>query len=241
MGEIMEDIAANRGITRAQQDRFAFESNEKAIKAARYGKFSDEIVPVEIKDRKTAVVFKTDERPREDTTIEKLSSLKPVFKNDGTITAGNSSGINDGAAMLLVVSGKALDFYGLVPVAEIIAVSEVGLEPALFGIAPVMATKKVCEISQVGLDEIGLFEYNEAFAAQSLCVLKDLNIAPGIVNVNGGAVALGHPIGASGARIVVTLLHEMIKQSTEFGLASLCIGSGEGMAIIIKRVSGGKS
>lgn len=240
MGDLVEDLAKSYGITREQQDSFAFESNEKAVKAINSGKFGDETVPVEIKDRKTTAIFDADERPRADTTVEKLSSLKPVFTKEGTITAGNSSGINDGAAMLLVASENALNFYGLEPLAEIIAVSEAGLEPALFGVAPVPATKKACEMAQVGLNEIELFEYNEAFAAQSLCVLKDLKIDPGIVNVNGGAVALGHPIGASGARIIVTLLHEMIKQGTGYGLASLCIGSGESMAIIIKRVSGGR-
>jgi len=241
MAELMEKLAADYGITRQQQDEFAFLSNQKAINAIKNNRFKDEIVPVEIRDKKSTVVFYTDERLREDTTLEKLSALKPAFIAEGNITAGNSSGINDGAAMLLVASQKAVDFYGLNPLAEIISVAETGLEPALFGIAPVAATRKACEQAKISINDIKLFEFNEAFAAQSLCVLKDLGIDQGRVNVNGGAVALGHPIGASGARIIVTLLHEMLKEKITYGLASLCIGSGEAMAVIIKNVSGGMS
>jgi acetyl-CoA C-acetyltransferase len=241
MGELVESLAADYGITRKHQDEFAFLSNQKAINAIKNNRFKDEIVPIEIKNKKSAVMFDTDERPREDTTLEKLSSLKPAFLKEGNITAGNSSGINDGAALLLIASQKAVDFYGLNPIAEIISVAETGLEPALFGIAPVAAARKACEQAKINISDIKLFEFNEAFAAQSLCVLKDLKIDPELVNVNGGAVALGHPIGASGARIIVTLLHEMLKEKITYGLASLCIGSGEAMAVIIKNVSGGMS
>jgi len=241
MGELVESLAADYGITRKHQDEFAFLSNQKAINAIKNNRFKDEIVPIEIRDKKSAVMFDTDERPREDTTLEKLSSLKPAFLKEGNITAGNSSGINDGAALLLIASQKAVDFYGLNPIAEIISVAETGLEPALFGIAPVAAARKACEQAKINISDIKLFEFNEAFAAQSLCVLKDLKIDPELVNVNGGAVALGHPIGASGARIIVTLLHEMLKEKITYGLASLCIGSGEAMAVIIKNVSGGMS
>ncbi len=236
MGELIEDLAESYGITREQQDIFSYRSNMKAAGAIKEGRFSEEIVPVEISDKNSTVDFKDDERPRKDTTVEKLSGLKSVFKKNGTVTAGNSSGINDGAAMLLVASESALGKYGLEPLMEIVSVSEVGVKPALFGIAPVGAIKRALEDAGIDMKDTGLFELNEAFAAQSLCVIRDLGIDQEKVNVNGGAIALGHPIGASGARITVTLMHEMIKRKIKYGIASLCIGSGEGMAIIIRNL-----
>jgi acetyl-CoA C-acetyltransferase len=238
MGEIAEELAADYKISRQAQDEFSYESQKKADSAIKCGKYKDEIIPVEIKDRRGNVtgVFDTDEHPREDTTIEKLSALKPVFKKDGTITAGNSSGINDGAALLLVASESKAREFNLKPTAEIIAISEVGVPPKLFGIAPVKAIEKALKDANLELKDIDIFEINEAFAAQSLCVLKDLKLDKDIVNVNGGAIALGHPIGASGSRIVVTLLSEMKKRQSKYGIASICIGSGEGMALILRRL-----
>ncbi len=236
MGEITEDLAADYGITRQEQDVFSYESNMKAVRATKEGRFSDEILPVEIKVKGSGIYCSVDERPREDTTPEKLADLKAVFRKNGTITAGNSSGINDGAAMLLVASEDAAKQYGLDSLAEIIAVAEVGVKPELFGIAPVKAIEKALAEVDMDLSDAGLLELNEAFAAQSLCVLKDLNIKRDIVNVNGGAIALGHPIGASGARITVTLIHEMFRRQVQYGIASICIGSGEGMAIILKNL-----
>lgn len=236
MGELVEDLAAQYGITREEQDFYSYESNLKALSSIKSGRFLDEIIPLEIVEKKSACIFNQDERPRADSTIEKLSQLKPVFKENGTITAGSSSGISDGAAMLLISSSKAIENFKLNPMAEIIAISEVSLKPELFGIAPVKATRKVCKEANIDLSDIELFEYNEAFAAQVLSVFKELGIVRERVNVNGGAIALGHPIGASGARIIVTLVHEMMKRKSRFGLASICIGSGEGMAVLLKNM-----
>lgn len=238
MGEIVEELAADYKISRQAQDEFSYESQKKASSAIKSGKFKDEIIPVEIKDRRGNVVsvFDTDEHPREDTSIEKLAALQPVFKKEGTITAGNSSGINDAAALLLVASESKAREFNLKPAAEIVGISEVGVPPKLFGIAPVKAIEKALKDANLELKDIDIFEINEAFAAQSLCVLKDLKLDKDIVNVNGGAIALGHPIGASGARIVVTLLSEMKKRQSKYGIASICIGSGEGMALILRRL-----
>lgn len=238
MGEIADNLAAEYKISRQDQDEFSYKSQKKTASAIKGGKFKDEIIPVEIKDKRGNVVsvFDTDEHPREDTTIEKLAALRPVFKKDGTITAGNSSGINDGAALLLIASESKIREFNLKPKAEIIAISEVGISPKLFGIAPVKAIEKVLKDANLELKDIDIFEINEAFAAQSLCVLKDLNLDKDIVNVNGGAIALGHPIGASGSRIVITLMNEMIKRQSKYGIASICIGSGEGMALVLRRL-----
>jgi acetyl-CoA C-acetyltransferase len=238
MGEIADELAAEYKISRQAQDEFSYKSQKRAVSAIKGGKFKDEIIPVEIKDRRGNVigVFDTDEHPREDATIEKLAALKPVFKKDGTITAGNSSGINDGAALLLVASESKAREFNLKPAAEIVVISEVGVPPKLFGIAPVKAIEKALKEANLELKDIDIFEINEAFAAQILCVLKDLKVDNDIVNVNGGAIALGHPIGASGSRIVITLLSEMIKRKSKYGIASICIGSGEGMALILRRL-----
>lgn len=243
MGAIVEKTAEKHGISRDCQDLFSFESNMKAAGAVKSGRFRDEIVPVEIAGKNEVKIFDADERPREDTTLEKLAKLPPVFKKGGTVTAGNSSGINDGAAMLAVVSEDASREAGFEPLAEIISVSEAGVEPQDFAVAPVKAINKVLSCAAMTMDDIDLFEINEAFAAQCLSVFSELGISEDFiknrVNVNGGAIALGHPLGASGARIIVTLVHELLKRKAVskkagFGVASLCIGSGEAMAVLLK-------
>lgn len=237
MGELTDRMAKEFSISRQEQDEFAFNSSKKAFLAIEGAKFLDETVPVDIKDKKGNVtsIFNIDEHPRKDTTIEKISSLKPAFTKDGTATAGNSSGINDGAAILLLCSEDKLAELGLSPMAQILDITEFGIKPEYFGITPVYAVEKALKNLDLKIGSIELAEFNEAFAAQSLYVIRNLNIDSAIVNVNGGAIALGHPIGASGARIVVTLVHEMQKRQTNLGIASLCIGSGEGMAIVLKR------
>ncbi|MCD4670707.1 MAG: acetyl-CoA C-acetyltransferase [Actinomycetia bacterium] len=238
MGSLIDDLAREYNITRKAQDIFSLDSHIKAVKAIDDGRFTGEIIPVDyiIKKGKKAR-FVNDEHPRKDTTLDKLSSLRPAFSSEGTVTAGNASGINDGAAALLIASASVVEKLGLKPLAEIISISEIGVEPKYFGTAPITATRKALSMADLTINDIELAELNEAFAAQTLIVMDKLGIDRKIVNVNGGAVAMGHPIGASGARIVVTLLHEMIKRDSKLGLASLCIGSGEGMAAIIKRVA----
>ena len=237
MGITAENLAEKYNITRQQQDEFAYQSQEKAFAAIEAGRFKDEIVSYEIKDKKGNVTyFETDEHPRR-TSLEKLSALKPAFKKDGTVTAGNSSGINDGAAVLILASIDAVKKYNLKPLARIIDYGSGGVPPEIMGVGPVEAIKNLFKRSGLKFSDVDLWELNEAFASQSLAVLKDLpEINPQFVNVNGGAIALGHPIGASGARILVTLLYEMIKRNNKIGVASLCIGGGQGTAIAIERV-----
>ncbi len=243
MGVTAENIAKKSGITREEQDAFAAESQRRAGEARTAGRFKAEIVPVEVKDRKKTVVVDTDEHLRPEATVESLAGLRPAFEKDGTVTAGNASGINDGAAALLIASEEALEKYGLTPLAELVAWSQAALDPAFMGLGPVPAIRKALAKAGLGLDEIELIELNEAFAAQSLGVLKELAAEHAETvetlltrtNVNGGAIALGHPIGASGARITVTLLHEMARRDAKIGLASLCIGGGMGTALIVKR------
>ncbi|MCL4416786.1 MAG: thiolase family protein [Actinobacteria bacterium] len=237
MGELTDRMAKEFSISRQEQDSFAFNSHKKAIAAIETKRFANEIIPVDIKDKKGNIIssLNTDEHPREDTTLEKLSSLEPAFTKSGTATAGNSSGINDGAAVLALCSEDKLGQLGLSPMAQILEITEVGTDPAYFGTSPVYAVEKALKNLELKIGDIELAEFNEAFAAQSLYVIKNLNIEKDIVNVNGGSIALGHPIGASGARIVVTLAHEMQKRQSSIGIASLCIGSGEGMAIVLKR------
>ena len=238
MGSLIDDLAAELNITRISQDKFSLVSHKKAVDAMEAGRFAGEIIPVEVPGRKGSfTTFSTDEHPRTDTTLEALARLKPAFKGEGTVTAGNSSGINDGAALILAASEKTVTDYSLKVMAEILAISEASIEPKYFGLAPIEAIKRVLAAAGLNITDIELFELNEAFAAQSIAVIEKLAIDPEIVNVNGGAVALGHPIGASGARIVVTLIHEMARRDLTYGLAALCIGSGEGMAIILKRGS----
>ncbi|AZR74060.1 acetyl-CoA acetyltransferase [Anoxybacter fermentans] len=236
MGITAENIAKEYGITRKEQDEFAAFSQQKAEKALVEGRFKDEIVPVEVPQRKgDPIIFDTDEHPRKGVTVESLAKLRPVFKKDGTVTAGNASGINDGAAALVVMSKEKADELGVKPLVKIKGYASAGVEPRIMGTGPIPATKKVLEKTGLTIEDLDLIEANEAFAVQSLAVLKELGLDPDKVNVNGGAIALGHPIGASGARILVTLIHEMLKRDSKYGLATLCIGGGQGVATIVER------
>lgn len=235
MGITAENIVEQWGLTREEMDAFAAASQQKAEAAIKAGKFKDEIVPVEIPQRKgDPVVFDTDEFPKYGTTAEGLAKLKPAFKKDGSVTAANSSGINDGAAALVVMSREKADALGLVPLAKVKAYASAGVEPSIMGIGPVPATQKALAKAGLGIGDMDVIEANEAFAAQSLAVGKDLGIDAAKLNVNGGAIALGHPIGASGARILVSLLYEMKKQNAKYGLATLCIGGGQGTALVVE-------
>ena len=236
MGVTAENIAKDWNLTREMQDEFALNSQLKAEKAIKEGKFVDEIVPVVIPQRKgEPKVFDQDEFPRFGATIEGMAKLKPAFIKNGTVTAANASGINDGAAAFVVMSTEKANELGLKPMAKILSYGSKGLEPSIMGYGPFHATKKALESAGLTVNDIDLIEANEAFAAQSLAVAKDLNFDMEKVNVNGGAIALGHPVGASGARILVTLLHEMEKRESKRGLATLCIGGGMGTALIVER------
>ncbi|SES34429.1 acetyl-CoA C-acetyltransferase [Psychrobacillus sp. OK032] len=236
MGITAENLCDQYNITREEQDAFSARSQARAVNAIAEGKFADEIVPVEIPQRKgDPIIFDTDEYPKKESTQEKLSTLRPAFKKDGSVTAGNASGINDGAAAVVVMSKAKADELGLTPLATIVANASAGVDPSIMGIGPVEAVKKVLKKSEIALADIDLIEANEAFAAQSIAVDRELSFNHDKLNVNGGAIALGHPIGASGARIFVSLLHEMEKQDAKTGLATLCIGGGQGVATIVKR------
>jgi acetyl-CoA C-acetyltransferase len=237
MGITAENIAEKYSVTREAQDEFAAESQRRAAEAIAAGRFDEEIVPVLIKQKKgDPVSFKIDEYPRAGTTAETLAKLRPAFKKEGgTVTAGNASGINDGAAALVIASQERARLMELSPMASIVAYASAGVDPRYMGMGPVPAIERVLERAGLAIKDIELFELNEAFAAQSLGVLKQLEIPPDKVNVNGGAIALGHPIGASGARILITLLYEMQRRGARRGLAALCIGGGQGIAIIIER------
>lgn len=236
MGVTAENICDAYNLTREEQDEFASASQMKAAQATEAGKFKDEIVPVSIPKRKgDPVIFDTDEYIKPDTTTEKLSNLRPAFKKDGSVTAGNASGINDGAAAVLVMSRKKAEELGLTPLATICANASAAIDPSVMGLGPISATKKALEKAELSVADLDLIEANEAFASQSLAVGKDLDFNPDIVNVNGGAIALGHPIGASGTRILVTLIHELERREATYGLATLCIGGGQGVATIIKK------
>ena len=235
MGITAENVAEQYGLTREMQDEFSLASQQKAEAAIKGGKFKDEITPISIPQRKgDPKIFDTDEFPRFGSTIEGLAKLKPAFKKGGTVTAGNASGCNDGAAALVVMSKDKADELGIEPMATIVSYVTGGVDPSIMGVGPVPATKKALELAGMTIDDLDLIEANEAFAAQSLAVAKDLGFNMDIVNVNGGAIALGHPIGASGARILVTLLYEMKKRGNKTGLATLCIGGGMGQALIVK-------
>ncbi|NWQ39892.1 acetyl-CoA C-acetyltransferase [Bacillus sp. EB106-08-02-XG196] len=235
MGITAENLAEKYSITREEQDQFSAWSQEKAVKAIEEGKFKDEIVPVVIPQRKgDPIVFDTDEYPKKGSTAEKLAGLRPAFKKDGSVTAGNASGINDGAAILVVMSRKKADELGIKPLVVIKGNASAGVDPSIMGIGPVPAVKKVLEKTSISMEELELIEANEAFAAQSLAVDRELHFNKEILNVNGGAIALGHPIGASGARILVTLIHEMKRRNAQKGLATLCIGGGQGVATIVE-------
>lgn len=235
MGITAENIAEQWGQTREQLDEFAAWSQQKAVAAQEAGKFDAEIVPVEIKKKKETIVFNKDEGPRPGTTAEGIAKLRPAFKKDGIVTAANSSGINDGAAAVIVMSEEKAKELGVTPMATWAAGALAGVDPTIMGIGPVAATQKVMAKTGMNIDEFDLIEANEAFAAQSLAVGHDLGIDNDKLNVNGGAIALGHPVGASGCRILVTLLHEMVKRDAKKGLATLCIGGGMGCATIVER------
>ena len=235
MGITAENVCEKYGITREELDEFSANSQQKAEKAIADGKFKDEIVPVPVKVKKETVMFDTDEGPRPGTTAESLARLKPAFKKDGIVTAGNASGINDGAAAIVVMSEEKAKELGVTPMATWVAGALGGVDPSIMGVGPVASTKKVLEKTGMSIDDIDLIEANEAFAAQSIAVGRDLGFDTAKLNVNGGAIALGHPVGASGCRILVTLLHEMQKSDAKSGLATLCIGGGMGCSTIVKR------
>ncbi|EHI69219.1 acetyl-CoA C-acetyltransferase [Streptococcus ictaluri] len=236
MGITAENVAKEYGITREDQDKFAEESQAKAAKALESNRFAEEIVPVSIPQRKKdPILMAQDEYPKPGTTVETLAKLRPAFMpTDGTVTAGNASGINDGAAMVMLMTETKAKELGLKPLVSLTSYASAGVAPELMGTGPIPASKKALERAGLSVSDLYLIESNEAFAAQSLAVLKDLELNPEIVNVNGGAIALGHPIGASGARILVTLIHEMKKRQAKNGLATLCIGGGQGTAVIVK-------
>jgi acetyl-CoA acetyltransferase family protein len=238
MGETAENIAKDRPhITREKQDAFSLRSHRCAIDAIDSGRFAEEIVPVMIPQKKgEPKIVDTDERPRRDTTMESLARLKPAFAKDGgTVTAGNSSGLNDGAAALLIMSEEKAKQLGYTPLARIVASASAGVPPRVMGYGPVPATRKALQRAGLQMKDIGLVELNEAFAVQSLAVMEDLNLEPDIVNVNGGAIAIGHPLGCSGARLVTTLVHEMrLRGNVKYGLATLCVGVGQGEATIVE-------
>ncbi len=237
MGITAENIAERWAITREEQDNFALESQKKAEMAQSSGRFTDEIVPVEIPQKRgEPVIFNTDEFPKKGLTIEQLAKLRPAFKKDGTVTAGNASGINDGAAMLIVMSADKARDLGLKPLVRIVSYGNAGLDPAIMGWGPVPATQNALKKAKMSIGDIDLIEANEAFAAQSIAVMRDLKADTGRVNVNGGAIALGHPIGASGARILTTLIYEMKKRGSSTGLATLCIGGGMGISMIVENL-----
>ena len=235
MGITAENVAEKFQVTREEQDKFALQSQEKAIKAIKDNKFKDEIINFKIKSKKAEIDFVKDEHPREGINLDALKRLKPVFKKDGTVTAGNASGINDGAAAVTLMSSTEAEKRNLKKLVEIKSWASCGVDPALMGTGPIPSTKKALDLAGWSVKDVDLFEINEAFAAQSLAVLKTLSIPSEKVNVNGGAIALGHPIGASGTRILVTLIHEMIKRDAKKGLATLCIGGGMGIAMCVER------
>lgn len=240
MGETAENVAEQTGITRAEQDAFAVQSHQRAIAAIDSGRFDAEIVPVPVPQKKgDPILVATDERPRRDTSLESLARLRPAFRKDGSVTAGNSSGLNDGAAALLLMSAERAAQLGLKPMARVITSAAAGVEPRVMGLGPIPAVRKALQRARLSVEDLGLVELNEAFAVQSLAVLRDLGISESIANVNGGAIALGHPLGCSGARILTTLLHEMHKRAPQarrpfYGLAALCVGVGQGEATIIE-------
>lgn len=235
MGITAENVCEKYGITREELDEFAANSQQKCEKARAEGKFKDEIVPVEVKKKKETIVFDTDEGPRAGVTVESLAKLRPAFKKDGIVTAGNSSGINDGAAAIVVMSEEKAKELGVKPMATWVGGALAGVDPSIMGIGPVAATNKLMKKLDMTVDEMDLIEANEAFAAQSIAVGRDLNFDLSKLNVNGGAIALGHPVGASGCRILVTLLHEMQRRDAKKGLATLCIGGGMGCATVVER------
>lgn len=236
MGITAENVAEKYKISREDQDAFAIESQTKATKAIEEGVFKEEIAPYEIVTKRKTIVFDTDEHPRPETTFEKLQTLKPAFKKDGTVTAGNACGRNDGAAAVLLMTESTAKRESIRPKAAIVDWTAVGVSPEVMGIGPVPAIQRLLERTSMSLEDIDLFEINEAFASQAIAVQRELQIDPVKLNVNGGAIALGHPLGATGTRIVVTLMHELIRRGKRYGIASLCVGGGQGIAILIENL-----
>jgi acetyl-CoA C-acetyltransferase len=235
MGNTAENVAQQFQITRKDQDKFAFDSQTKALKAQKDNRFQDEIVPFEIKSKNGSSIFKKDEHPREGISLSVLEKLKTVFQKDGTVTAGNASGINDGAAAVVLMSKDEAEKRGIKPLAEIKSWASCGVDPSVMGTGPIPSSNKALKIAGWNSKDLDLIEANEAFAAQSCAVVKELSLPMEKVNVNGGSIALGHPIGASGTRVFVTLIHEMQKRDSKKGLATLCIGGGMGIAMCIER------
>jgi acetyl-CoA acetyltransferase family protein len=236
LGETAENVARDYGITREEQDRFAFESQMKCKSATHRNAFAGELVAVPIEGSPPATSVTSDEHPRPETTLERLAKLQPAFKSDGTVTAGNSSGINDGAAALLLCEAQTARRLGLRPMARIVACACVGVAPDVMGLGPIPATRKALARAHLAVEQLDLIEINEAFASQAIACMRELGLDPAKTNVNGGAIALGHPLGASGARIATTLLHEMARRKARFGLATMCIGVGQGIATVFERV-----
>ncbi|MGA7271164.1 MAG: acetyl-CoA C-acyltransferase [Acidimicrobiia bacterium] len=239
LGETAEEVAERWHVTREAQDAFSLESHRRAVSATETGRFKDEIVPIDAPTdhkRRSTVTVDADEGPRPDTSLEALAGLGSVFRQGGTVTAGNSSQMNDGAAALIVATQAGLDHHGLTPMARLVASAAAGVDPDVMGIGPVPATRMVLERAGLNVDDLDLIELNEAFAAQSLAVIGELDLDPQIVNVNGGAIALGHPLGASGAKILTTLVHELARRGGRFGLVTMCIGVGQGIALVVEAV-----
>ena len=236
MGTTAENIAEKYNISKEDQDQFATESQNKTENAQKNNHFNNEIIPIEIKSKKETIEFNSDEFPRHGTTFDKINSLKPVFKKEGTVSAGNASGLNDGSAAVILMKESKANELNLKPLARIVSWATVGVDPTIMGIGPVPAVKKALEVASWTLDDLDVIEANEAFAAQSLAVSKELNWDLSKVNVNGGAIALGHPIGASGTRVLVTLINELVRSNKNKGIATLCIGGGQGIAMCIERI-----
>ncbi len=235
MGETAENVASQWNISRQDQDIFAMASQRKYFEALSAGKWKDEIIPVMVQQNKTEVLVENDEHPRQ-SSLEKLASLKPAFKKDGTVTAGNSAGINDGSAAMLLASETAVKKYGLTPMARVVSMAVAGVDPSIMGIGPVPATKKVLSRAGLTVDDLDLIELNEAFASQSIACINDLKLNIDKVNVNGGSIAIGHPLGCSGVRISATLLHELKRSGKKYGLATMCVGVGQGASIIYEKL-----
>jgi acetyl-CoA C-acetyltransferase len=235
MGETAENVAQQWKISREEQDAFALASQQKYAAALAAGKWQDEIIPVEITENKTPTIFAEDEHPRP-TTLEKLAGLKPAFTKDGSVTAGNSSGINDGASALLLASEEAIQLFNLKPIARVVSMATAGVDPSIMGIGPVPASRKAMHRAGLQASDLSIIELNEAFASQSIACMRDLDLEPTKININGGAIALGHPLGCSGDRISTTLLHEMKRKKAKYGLATMCVGVGEGAAIIYEGI-----
>jgi acetyl-CoA C-acetyltransferase len=235
MGETAENVADKWKISRDDQDRFALQSQERYARAHAAGKFKDELVPVVVKKGKEEMQFGKDEYPRE-TSFDKLAALKPAFRENGTVTAGNSSGINDGAAAALVASEHIVAKIKVKPMARVVKMAVAGVDPAYMGVGPVPAVQKALQRAGLKVADIGLVELNEAFASQALACIRDLDLNPEIVNVNGGAIALGHPLGCSGVRISATLIHEMKKRNVRYGIATMCVGVGQGVAVVYENL-----